>query len=324
VHTTVELRHHEVAMFRGSIPALITPFRGDRIDALAYQTFVAWQIEQGSHALFPCGTTGESPTLSHEEHKRVLELCIEVAKGRVPVLAGTGSNSTQEAIVLARHAERAGADAQVVVTPYYNKPNQEGLYRHFKAIHDSCGLPIIIYNIPSRCVIDMSVETMARLAELPRIVGVKDSTNDLTRPLRTKLAIGPKFSILSGEDGTAVAFLAQGGHGCISVTANVAPKLCAEMHEAWQRGDFNAVQSLNERLLPLISGDRCRQNHVGPVRRADCKRGNQDFPAGKPLAGVDHEIAQRPRTVVKVEIGDATDGVVSGADGIALEFRNGT
>jgi 4-hydroxy-tetrahydrodipicolinate synthase len=238
-------------MFRGSIPALITPFRGDRIDAPAFQTFVAWQIEQGSHALFPCGTTGESATLSHEEHKRVLELCIEVAKGRVPVLAGTGSNSTQEAIVLARHAERAGADAQVVVTPYYNKPNQEGLYRHFKAIHDSCGLPIIIYNIPSRCVIDMSVETMARLAELPRIVGVKDSTNDLTRPLRTKLGIGPKFSILSGEDGTAVAFLAQGGHGCISVTANVAPKLCAEMHEVWQRGDLNAVQSLNERLLPL-------------------------------------------------------------------------
>jgi 4-hydroxy-tetrahydrodipicolinate synthase len=251
VEALVEIHHHEVAMFRGSIPALITPFRGDQVDAAAFQTFVAWQIEQGSHALFPCGTTGESPTLSYEEHKHVLELCIEVAKGRVPVLAGTGSNSTREAIALAQHAEKAGADAQVVVTPYYNKPNQEGLYRHFKSIHDSCGLPIIIYNIPSRCVIDMSVETMARLAELPRIVGVKDSTNDLTRPLRTKLAIGPRFCMLSGEDGTAVAFLAQGGHGCISVTANIAPKLCAEMHDAWERGDLGAVQSINERLMPL-------------------------------------------------------------------------
>ncbi len=238
-------------MFKGSFTALITPFSHGKVDERAFQDFVDWQIKEGSHGLVPCGTTGESPTLSHEEHNRVTALCIEVAKGRVPVIAGTGSNSTEEAIALARHAEKAGADAQLVVTPYYNKPTQEGLYRHFKAIHDACGLPILIYNIPPRSVVDMSVETMARLAELPRIIGVKDATNDLTRPLRTRLAIGAKFCQMSGEDATAVAFLAQGGHGCISVTANVAPKLCAEMHGAWQRGDIAAVQSLNERLMPL-------------------------------------------------------------------------
>lgn len=238
-------------MFKGSIPALITPFRDGRIDEQAFQSFVDWQIKEGSHGVFPCGTTGESPTLTHQEHMRVIDLCVEAAKGRVPVIAGTGSNSTEEAIAFARHAERVGATAQVVVTPYYNKPTQEGLYRHFKAIHDACGLPIIIYNIPSRCVIDMTVETMARLAELPRIIGVKDATNDLTRPVRTKLAIGAKFCLLSGEDGTAVAFLAQGGHGCMSVTANVAPKLCAALHNAWQRGDVVTVQALNERLMPL-------------------------------------------------------------------------
>ncbi len=238
-------------MFKGSFTALITPMRDGEVDERAFQSFVDWQIKQGTHGLVPCGTTGESPTLSHPEHMRLAELCIEVAKGRVPVIAGTGSNSTAEAIELAKHAEKAGADAQLVVTPYYNKPTQEGLYRHYKAIHDSCGLPIIIYNIPGRSVIDMSVETMARLAELPRIVGVKDATNDLTRPLRTKLAVGPEFSMLSGEDGTAVAFLAQGGHGCISVTSNVAPKLCAEMQNAWQQGDLATVQSINERLVPL-------------------------------------------------------------------------
>src|SRR6516225_4074014 len=183
-------------MFKGSFTALLTPMRDGKLDERAFQSFVEWQIKEGTQGLVPCGTTGESPTLSHPEHMRVAELCIEVAKGRVPVIAGTGSNSTAEAIALAKHAEKAGADAQLVVTPYYNKPTQEGLYRHYKAIHDSCGLPIIIYNIPGRSVIDMSVETMARLAELPRIVGVKDATNDLTRPLRTKLAIGPNFSML--------------------------------------------------------------------------------------------------------------------------------
>ena len=238
-------------MFKGSFTALITPMRDGKVDERAFQSFVDWQIKEGTNGVVPCGTTGESPTLSHAEHMRVIELCVEVAKGRVPVIAGTGSNSTGEAIALAKHAEKAGADAQLVVTPYYNKPTQEGLYRHYQAIHDASGLPVLIYNIPGRCVIDMTVETMARLAELPRIIGVKDATNDLTRPLRTRLAIGPKFCQLSGEDGTAVAFLAQGGHGCISVTSNVAPKLCAEMHEAWQKGDVTAVQSINERLMPL-------------------------------------------------------------------------
>ncbi len=238
-------------MFKGCLTALITPFRAGAVDEKAFQSFVDWQIKEGIHGLVPCGTTGESPTLSHKEHERVTELCVEVAKGRVPVIAGTGSNSTEEAIGFARHAEKAGADAQLVVTPYYNKPTQEGLYRHFKAIHDACALPIIIYNIPPRSVVDMTVETMARLAKLPRIVGVKDATNDLTRPLRTKLAIGGKFSLLSGEDGTALAFLAGSGHGCISVTSNVAPRLCAGMHEAWQKGNVKRAQELNESLMPL-------------------------------------------------------------------------
>ncbi len=238
-------------MFKGCLTALITPFRAGAVDEKAFQSFVDWQIKEGIHGLVPCGTTGESPTLSHKEHERVTELCVEVAKGRVPVIAGTGSNSTEEAIGFARHAEKAGADAQLVVTPYYNKPTQEGLYRHFKAIHDSSALPIVIYNIPPRSVVDMTVETMARLAKLPRIVGVKDATNDLTRPLRTKLAIGGKFSLLSGEDGTALAFLAGSGHGCISVTSNVAPRLCAGMHEAWQKGNIKRAQELNESLMPL-------------------------------------------------------------------------
>ena len=238
-------------MFKGCLTALITPFRAGAVDEKAFQSFVDWQIKEGIHGLVPCGTTGESPTLSHKEHERVTELCVEVAKGRVPVIAGTGSNSTEEAIGFARHAEKAGAVAQLVVTPYYNKPTQGGLYRHFKAIHDSSALPIIIYNIPPRSVVDMTVETMARLAKLPRIVGVKDATNDLTRPLRTKLAIGGKFSLLSGEDGTALAFLAASGHGCISVTSNVAPRLCAGMHEAWQKGNIKRAQELNESLMPL-------------------------------------------------------------------------
>ncbi|HUZ74857.1 MAG TPA: 4-hydroxy-tetrahydrodipicolinate synthase [Stellaceae bacterium] len=238
-------------MFKGSLVALITPFRDGAVDEKAFQNFVDWQVGEGTHGVVPCGTTGESPTLSHAEHKRVVELCIAVAKGRVPVIAGTGSNSTEEAIDLTRHAKTAGADAALVVTPYYNKPTQEGLYQHYKAIHDAVDLPIIIYNIPARCVIDMSVATMARLAKLPNVVGVKDATNDLARPLRTRAAIGPDFAILSGEDVTALALLAQGGDGCISVTANVAPRACAQMHEAWQKGDIARAMRINERLGPL-------------------------------------------------------------------------
>src|ERR1700749_970114 len=195
-------------MLKGSLVALITPLRDGKVDEKAFQSFVDWQIEQGTEGVVPCGTTGESPTLSHAEHKRVVELCVEVAKGRVPVVAGTGSNSTEEAIDFTRHAKHAGADAALVVTPYYNKPTQEGLYQHYKAITEAVDLPIIIYNIPPRCVIDMSVATMAGLAKLPNIVGVKDATNDLARPLRTRAAIGGEFSMLSGEDVTAIAFMA--------------------------------------------------------------------------------------------------------------------
>ncbi len=237
--------------FKGSFTALLTPFANGSVDEKAFQDFVEWQIDQGSHGLVPCGTTGESPTLSHEEDMRVTALCVEVAKGRVPVIAGTGSNSTDEAIELTRHAKQAGADAALIVTPYYNKPTQEGLYRHYRSIHDAVDMPIVIYNIPGRCVVDMSVETMARLAKLPNIVGVKDATADLTRPAKTRRAIGTDFSQLSGEDATVVPFLAQGGHGCISVTSNVAPKLCAELHEAWQNGEFDTVQAINDRLMPL-------------------------------------------------------------------------
>ncbi len=239
------------AMFKGSMPALITLFKNGHVDEGAFQEFVQWQIGQGSHGLVPCGTTGESPTLSHAEHMRVTELCIEVAKGRVPVIAGAGSNSTDEAIHLARHAKKAGADAALVVTPYYNKPTQEGLYQHFKAVHDAADIPILIYNIPGRSVIDMTVETMARLAKLPNIAGVKDATADLMRPALTRAAIDGDFCQMSGEDGTVVPFLAQGGHGCISVTANIAPRQCADLHEAWQRGDMATVSAINDRLMPL-------------------------------------------------------------------------
>ncbi len=238
-------------MFKGSLVALITPFREGGVDEKAFQDFVEWQISEGTHGLVPCGTTGESPTLSHDEHKRVTELCIEAAAGRVPVVAGAGSNSTAEAIDLAQHAKQAGADGVLVVTPYYNKPNQDGLYAHFKAINDAVEIPIIIYNIPPRSVVDMTVETMAELAKLPNVVGVKDATTDLQRPIETRVAAGPEFCQLSGEDGTALPFLIQGGVGCISVSANVAPKLCSMMHEAWQQGALETAMQINERLIPL-------------------------------------------------------------------------
>lgn len=254
-------------MFNGSICALVTPFRKGEIDVDAFQSFVEWQIAQGTHGVVPCGTTGESPTLSHAEHKQVVGLCVEAAAGRVPVIAGTGSNSTEEAIELTRHAKQAGADAALVVTPYYNKPTQEGLYRHYRAIHDAAELPIIIYNIPGRCGVDMSIATMARLAKLPNIVGVKDATADLARPLRTRIMIGSDFCQLSGEDATVVGFLAQGGVGCISVTANVAPRACADLHEAWRRGDFQTVTAVRDRLLPLHD---CLflETNPGPVKYA--------------------------------------------------------
>ena len=239
-------------MFTGCGTAMVTPFRGDgSLDEATLRKLIARQIEAGIDFLVPCGTTGESPTLSHEEHVRVVAITVEMAKGRVPVIAGAGSNSTEEAIDLTRHAKEAGADAALIVTPYYNKPTQEGMYLHFKAIADAVELPLIIYNIPPRSVVDMKVETMARLAKHKNIVGVKDATADLARPLHQRRACGPDFCQLSGEDATAIAFNAAGGSGCISVTANVAPRLCSEMQTAWMEGRVKEAMTIQNRLLPL-------------------------------------------------------------------------
>ncbi len=281
-------------MFQGSITALITPFSNGSIDEKGFQEFVDWQIREGTDALVPVGTTGESPTLSHEEHMRVVELCIDAAGKRVPVIAGTGSNSTDEAISLTAHAARAGADAALVVLPYYNKPTPEGQYRHFRAIHDAVDLPIIIYNVPPRTAVDMSVETMARLAKLPRIIGVKDATADLARPLLMRLAAGAGFCQLSGEDGTVVPFLAQGGHGCISVTSNVAPRLCAELHSAWRKRDLDTVMSLNERLMPLHKA-LFVETSPGPVKYAASLLGRCAPATRLPLC----EIAEKSKEAVR-------------------------
>ena len=281
-------------MFKGSFPALITPMKDGSVDEDSFKSFVDWQINEGSDGVVPCGTTGESPTLSHEEHMQVTEMCVEVAKGRVPVIAGTGSNSTIEAIMLTQHAEKAGADAALVVTPYYNKPTQEGMYQHFKAIHDDTELPIIIYNIPGRSVVDISVNTMARLAELPNIIGVKDATQDLARPMLTRLAVKGDFCLLSGEDGTAVPFLAGGGNGCISVTANVAPRQCSDMQRAWREGDLDSCMELQDRLMPLHSALFC-ETSPGPVKYAANLLGKCTPEARLPII----EIAELSKAKVK-------------------------
>lgn len=254
-------------MFQGTITALLTPFRNGVVDEQAYQAFVEWQISQGIHGVVPVGTTGESPTLIHHEHKRVVELCIEVAKDRIPVIAGTGSNSTEEAIDLTMHAKAAGADAALVVTPYYNKPTQEGLYQHYVRIAGSADIPIIIYNIPGRSVVDMEMDTMARLSKVDNIVGVKDATNDLARPVLTRLCTGSNFCQLSGEDATVAAFLAQGGDGCISVTSNVAPRQCVELYDAWRAGDMEIFAKLRDQLAPLHRALFC-ESSPGPVKYA--------------------------------------------------------
>ena len=237
--------------FRGSFTALVTPFNNGSVDEKSFRDLVEWQIAEGTNGLVPVGTTGESPTLSHDEHKHVVEWCIGQAKGRVPVVAGAGSNSTREAVELSQHAEKAGADAVLVVTPYYNKPTQEGLYQHYKAINDAIGIPIIIYNIPPRSVIDMSVDTMKRLYELKNIAGVKDATANMARVSQQREACGPDFNQLSGEDITALGFNAHGGHGCISVTSNVAPRLCSEFQAACGRGDYAAALKIQDKLSPL-------------------------------------------------------------------------
>jgi 4-hydroxy-tetrahydrodipicolinate synthase len=237
--------------FRGSFTALVTPFKNGSLDEKAFRDFVDWQIAEGTNGLVPVGTTGESPTLSHDEHKRVVAWCVEQARGRVPVVAGAGSNCTKEAIDLAQHAEEAGANAVLVVTPYYNKPTQEGLYQHYKAINDAIGIPILIYNIPGRSVIDMSVDTMKRLYELKNVAGVKDATANMTRVTQQRAAMGEDFNQLSGEDVTALGFMVHGGHGCISVTSNVAPRLCAEFQTACLKGNYGAALKLQDKLAPL-------------------------------------------------------------------------
>ena len=239
-------------MFKGSIPALVTPMAGGEVDENSLRAFIDWQIDEGSDGLVPVGTTGESPTLSHDEHKRVVEICIELANKRVPVIAGAGSNNTREAVELAAHAEEAGADAVLVVTPYYNKPSQKGLYAHFRAVAEAVSIPLIIYNIPPRSIVDMSVETMKRLFDdCDNIVGVKDATANLARVSLQRQEIGAEFNQLSGEDPTALGFMAHGGHGCISVTANVAPKLCSQFQAACRAGDFAKALSYQDRLIPL-------------------------------------------------------------------------
>ncbi|MDJ0683128.1 MAG: 4-hydroxy-tetrahydrodipicolinate synthase [Alphaproteobacteria bacterium] len=254
-------------MFEGSMTALITPMQENgAIDEKAFQDFVEWQVAEGTVGLIPVGTTGESPTLSHAEHERVVSLTVEAAAGRAKVIAGAGSNNTAEAVQLTKHAKQAGADAVLSVTPYYNKPTQAGLYAHFAAVAQAADIPVVLYNIPPRSIIDMSVETMARLVkDHPNVVGVKDATNDLNRPVDTRLAIGPDFSQLSGEDGTVGAFLGQGGHGCISVSANVAPKLCAQLHQAWQARDLDAFETLRDRLMPIHKAMFCEAS-PGPAK----------------------------------------------------------
>ncbi len=286
-------------MFKGSFTALITPFKDGKVDEKTYQDLVQRQLDAGTDGVVPVGTTGESPTLSHDEHMRVTELCIEVVQGQIPVIAGTGSNATGEAIMLQRHAKEAGADAGLVVTPYYNKPTQRGLMAHYTAIADAVDLPIIIYNIPGRSVIDMNVETMVELAKHANIVGVKDATADLVRPLETRLVCGADFCQMSGEDATVVPFLAQGGHGCISVTANIAPEPCAQLHAAWMAGDMETVEQINGRLLPLHDAMFC-ESSPGPVKYASQLMGLCGGELRLPLV----EITESSKTKVK----DALEG----------------
>ena len=245
---------------RGSMPALITPMKNGAVDEAAFRKFVSWQIAEGSHGLVPMGTTGESATLNHDEHMRVVELCVAEAAGRVPVIAGAGSNSTAEAISLTRRAKEVGADAVLSVTPYYNKPTQEGLYRHFAAVAEAVDIPVLLYNIPGRSIVEISVETIARLSKIANIIGVKDATNNLARPSRERLACAKGWRLISGEDITALGYMAHGGHGCISVTANVAPRLCAEFQNACMAGDFAKARLIQDQLTPLHDAMFCESS----------------------------------------------------------------
>lgn len=291
-----------VDRIRGSITALITPMQADGgVDEGRYAAFMDWQITEGTQGLVPMGTTGESATLSHSEHEKAIRLCVEVTAGRVPVIAGTGSNSTEEAVSLSLAAQKAGADALLVVTPYYNKPTQAGLIAHYRAIHDATNLPIIIYNIPGRSVVNMSVETMATLSKLERIVGVKDATADLVRPIEQRLASGPDFIQLSGEDASILPFMGAGGHGCISVTSNVAPRLCAEFHAAWAGGDHAQAQAINDRLMPLHDALFVESNPV-PAKYALQLLGRVQPGLRLPLVQLSEASEQRVRDAL-VQIG---------------------
>jgi 4-hydroxy-tetrahydrodipicolinate synthase len=275
-------------MFKGSFTALITPFKNGQVDDQAFSRLVEWQIEEGTHGLVPVGTTGECPTLSHDEHKHVVELCIKVARKRVPVIAGAGSNSTAEAIDFTRHAKKAGADAVLHVTGYYNKPTQEGLYQHFKAINDAVDIPIFLYNVPPRTIVDISVSTIGRCAKLTNVVGIKDATANVSRVTLQRLACGSAFVQLSGEDATALGFNVHGGVGCISVTSNVAPRLCSEFQTACMKGDWGTAREIQDRLMPLHDALFC-ETSPGPVKYAASRLGICSAETRLPLVPIAEE-----------------------------------
>ncbi|MGL4685778.1 MAG: 4-hydroxy-tetrahydrodipicolinate synthase [Commensalibacter sp.] len=286
----------------GSITALITPMKKDgSLDISAFEKFVDWQIQEGTSALVPVGTTGECPTLSHEEHKLIVEVTVKVASGRVPVLAGAGSNSTAEAIEMAIFAKQVGAAGALVVTPYYNKPTQEGLFQHFTAIANAAELPIYIYNIPGRSIVDMSVETTARLAENPYIIGIKDATANLMRPIQIRRAVKKRFNQLSGEDGTAIAYMAAGGEGCISVTSNIAPRLCAEMQRSWKDGRIADAIAIQDRLMPLHDALFC-ESSPGPVKFAASVLGLAEETCRLPLVPIAASSRQKVKAALE-EVG---------------------
>jgi len=282
-------------MFKGSNVALITPFKNNQLDVDSYIKLIHFHLKNGTNGLVPAGTTGESPTLSHKEHEQVIEICIKEAKGKIPIIAGTGSNSTEEAISLTRHAEQAGADGALVVTPYYNKPTQEGLYQHYKAINDNTNLPIIIYNIPSRCVIDMSVDTMARLFELKNIAGVKDATGDLNRLDQTIKKLGPEFIQLTGEDGLAFEFNKRGGVGIISVTANIAPKLCSDMQKFSKSKSDNEIKEAEriDQILQPLHKSLFIESNPAPVKYAAKLLGLCDDAIRLPLVKIKKETQEK-------------------------------
>lgn len=285
-------------MFQGSIPALLTPFKDGEVDFKAFADLIEFQIENGSHGVVPCGTTGESPTLTHEEHMAIVRKTVEVVNGRIPVIAGTGSNSTREAIALTQYAQSVGVDAALIVCPYYNKPTQEGLYQHYKAIHDETDVPIVLYNVPGRTVVEIARDTVARLSQLPRIVGVKDATNNLENPPLLKQMCADDFCLLSGEDGTYGAFLAQGGHGIISVVANVAPRLNADLYEAWTAGDLKTFGEKIDALAPLARDMFCETNPV-PVKYAASLLGLCEDTVRQPLVSLSEGGREKVKSAMK-------------------------